>query len=480
MARRLRRDLPFRRIAVVLSGGGALGGYEVGVLKALEQLGLRPAIVSGASAGALNAVAWVAQGFRAGGLEAAWKQMRPGTIGMRLSALAWRAVGGFLLVLGVIELLVTWIGSAELSVPAFYLRRPVAQIGVPSAILDLLAWAVVAGAGLLMLRSSRGAEALLSRFSDPRTGKRARAWGAALLAAWAAIHLIAWIFALPWPHRFSATLLLLALTAWLANRPGRLGHLIRRAFLGLLPETKARGIWGGAARRRLVRRLAASGDPARLVARDLHLIVSGLALDNGRITYFVNWPDPSPAFRERVESVLGETVPVTSPDEVLEAAVASSAIPVIFEPGRVKDREYIDPLAISMHPLRAALYDDADAVLVIVVAPSGAPPAETPTRDPIAIWGRFLDLANWRDLQEEMRALPPSWKGDALPRRLCIVEPDRALPGGVLDYAPAEAERLIALGEEDAWKALERAGWVESSTTEGKSASDRRSDAMRG
>ena len=36
-----REDLPFRRIALVLSGGGALGAYEVGVLKVLEMAGIR-------------------------------------------------------------------------------------------------------------------------------------------------------------------------------------------------------------------------------------------------------------------------------------------------------------------------------------------------------------------------------------------------------------------------------------------------------
>ena len=53
-ARRLRPDLPFSRPAVVLSGGGALGAYEVGVLRVLEAVGLRPAIVAGVSIGALN------------------------------------------------------------------------------------------------------------------------------------------------------------------------------------------------------------------------------------------------------------------------------------------------------------------------------------------------------------------------------------------------------------------------------------------
>ncbi len=54
--RRLRADLPFRRVALVLSGGGALGAYEIGVLRVVETLALAPAMVAGISFGAVNAV----------------------------------------------------------------------------------------------------------------------------------------------------------------------------------------------------------------------------------------------------------------------------------------------------------------------------------------------------------------------------------------------------------------------------------------
>ena len=59
----MRRRWPFRRVAVVLSGGGSYGAYEVGVLRVLEKLGLEPAILAGVSVGAINAVVWLAHGF---------------------------------------------------------------------------------------------------------------------------------------------------------------------------------------------------------------------------------------------------------------------------------------------------------------------------------------------------------------------------------------------------------------------------------
>jgi hypothetical protein len=74
--------------------------------------------------------------------------------------------------------------------------------------------------------------------------------------------------------------------------------------------------------------------------------------------------------------------------------------------------------------------------------------------------GRLLEIANWRDLQTELRSLPPEWTGSASPSRVCVIEPREPLPGGVLDFGPERAADLIRRGEEDAWGALERAGWV--------------------
>jgi NTE family protein len=47
--------LPYDRVALVLQGGGALGAYQVGVYRALEELGLCPDWVAGHSIGAVNA-----------------------------------------------------------------------------------------------------------------------------------------------------------------------------------------------------------------------------------------------------------------------------------------------------------------------------------------------------------------------------------------------------------------------------------------
>lgn len=445
---------------MVLSGGGALGAYEVGVLRTLEDVGLRPHIVSGASVGALNAVAWVAQGFRARALEGVWSQIDPAAIGVRWTSIGWRVAGAILLVVGLAEMILTWGGSIELGAAGVFWREAASRAGFPSSVLDLVAWGVVALLGLGMLRTAGRADALLARLGAPPTARRIRLAAAAGLVLWGIAHLLTWALAIPWPHRFSATLLLTACAFWVINHPGRIGRRARRFLFRLLPESSRPGLWGEAARRSLLERMLAGTSRTGLIGDDPHLIVVALDLESGRVAHFVNGADPAPGFRARVESGLGEVVRLEHPDEVLAAAVASSAIPIVFEPGVVRRRRYVDSVAFATHPLRAAVYAGADAAIVVRVAPSETPPALKPFRHPADIWGRFLDLASWRDLQQELRALPSDWTRTAPPRPLCVVEPEEALPWGVLSYSPRVSKPLMARGAVDARRTLERAGWL--------------------
>jgi NTE family protein len=78
------------RLGLVLSGGGANGAFEAGVVGALEEVGLRPSILSGTSAGALNAAA-MAHGFDADGLADLWRGVRSRDV-YRLRRDVWNAV----------------------------------------------------------------------------------------------------------------------------------------------------------------------------------------------------------------------------------------------------------------------------------------------------------------------------------------------------------------------------------------------------
>lgn len=78
------------RVGLVLSGGGANGAFEAGVVAAIEQAGLRPTVLSGTSAGALN-VAAMAHGLGATELADLWRATGPQDV-YRLRRDVWRAL----------------------------------------------------------------------------------------------------------------------------------------------------------------------------------------------------------------------------------------------------------------------------------------------------------------------------------------------------------------------------------------------------
>jgi len=459
-ARSLRADLPFRHIALVLSGGGALGAYEVGVLKALERLALAPALVAGVSSGALNAVAWVAHGRSSAALERAWISLRASLLGMRWVTLLVRALGVAIVLFAALEVFLTVAGSPEFGLPNLFGRRNTEHAHLVSVLLDAAAWGLVGIAGSVVIALSRYAEAWLARttpLTDPQRWHRRL--GLVLLAA-AAVHLVTILASLPWPHRFSASALAFGFVAWMANRPGVGGRRLRGVLRRLLPETGGRGLWGSAARRRLLEGLVAEGDASRLTDGTTRLSIGALALDTGRTCHFVTGFEPTPEFRARIEQSLGEVIVARRVGDVVRAAVASSAIPGIFEPVRIDGRDFVDPGGFSNQPLHAAIAAGADAAIIVLLAPSEGPPPAREALDLVELGGRLLEIANWRDLQAELRSLPPDWTRNATPARVCVVEPRPALPGGVVDFEPAHAAELIRRGEEDAWEALERAGWL--------------------
>jgi predicted acylesterase/phospholipase RssA len=476
----LRRDFPYRRLALVLSGGGAMGAYEAGALRVLERARVRPAIVAGVSVGAINAVLWVANEFRAAPLGRVWEHLRPSSIGMRRATLALRAASLFVALFAAAQALLAVAGSHETSLSRWLGRTPTGDLS--SVLLDLLAWLLVMAVAMAMVRFSPHADDWLARLTPHADPRRLHRWWGRGVLAWMVLHLVTWGAGIPWPHRFSATGLLVALVLWLANRPGRAGDWLREAFARLLPETRGRALWGNAARRRLVESLVSEADPEtrRLTDPATHLIISACAADSGRLCYFVNWTDVTPTFRARIEDSVGEVRGMRTRAEVVEAVVASSAIPAVFEPVRIGTQDYMDGGVFSNQPLRVVLADEADAILVVLVSPSSGPPRPPRELNTLEVGARLIELANWRDLQTELRSLPSGWTRtpgrDAAglePARICVVEPDGVLPGGLYGFDPANARELMRRGERDAWAGLERAGWLEPVTDEAPEAGER-------
>jgi len=451
---------PFQRIGLVLSGGGALGAYEVGVLRALDALKVVPSLVVGVSIGAINAVAWLAAGHDTSALEQVWRTARGETLGVRWVSLAVRLTGAFTTLVAVVELLLTALGSRVFS-GAYWLNRdrdPGAD--VLSTQLDLALWIVLGLLGVLMVVTSRRLALDLERLppdADPARSRR-RLRTTVLLAA--AVHVLVGLTGWPWPHRFSAAVVLLLTLAWMASTPGGLGRWLRGMALGLMPETGGRGLWSGRARRHILAKLMQARHPTSLVGHGTGLVVTALDVGSGRTVHFTSWPDVDPTFVARLAEEHGDVVVLENSIQLLDAAVASSAIPGVFQPERVLGRDCVDPAGFSNQPLHVALAAGVDAMLIVLLSPSEATLAAPLPADVGSLGGRLLELLNWRGLQHELRHLPHGWSRKGAPARVCVVEPRQPLPAAWLVFDPKLADDLIALGERDAREALARAGWI--------------------
>ena len=456
---RLHPELRGRRIAVVLSGGGAMGAYQVGVLRSLERLGVEATIVAGISVGALNGVSWVALGGRTKPLMRLWRGLNASGIGLRWSTLALRMVGAFLVVMALAELVVTLAAQQNLS--SWIRGRLTPPSSVLPGVLDAWFWVALALLGVLLAKSSRWAESLLARWPLVRqrgTLGATLGWTSLGLAV---LWVVAAVFDWPWPFRAHALLAILVAAFWLGVAfQGRLGSLFNEVLRRISPESRGAGLWSGAARRRIVERMVGEGDRERLCDSWQRIIVSALSLDTGQLTYFVNWRCDPDDFTQQLGEPQDRVAMLDNPDEVIEAAVASSALPLVFEPVEFRGERYVDGALFTNHALRAAIAAGAEAAVVVMLSTPDQAPRDD-LSNLFSVGQRLLEVGDLRDSLRELAHLPPNWRSQEAPRRLCVVRPVRPLEAGVLGFDPQRHRRLIERGRSEAWRALEHAGWIQ-------------------
>lgn len=466
---RISSRLPFRRVAVVLAGGGAFAAYEVGVLRALRRLGLKPRIIAAVSAGAMNAVSWLAHGDDPGPLEQAWATLRPAAVGIRWSMLGLRAFGSFLLVFGFLQAVILLAGLPETAVQQRFtdIRQLGGYVRVTAA-LEFVSWVIVAAIGMGVVWLSRPIEAMLGRWLSARTQRHLHRVAGAAIVAGALLYVVVLVFRVPWPVRVHSVALVILTILWLSNAPGPVRRGLGPLWLRLMPETGGRGLWSNSARRQLLKGIVARGRASELTRPDVLLILSACDVATGRITYFVNHEPDSEHFEATMRADASDVVVLRKPREIVEAAVASSAVPVLYEPVRFHGRLLLDGGLFANHPLLAATAAGADAILLVIVAPSAGIRPARPDANLVEIAGRLSEIANWRDLQSELRRMPDRFHREGEFARMCVVEPEAPFEGNMFDFNADRAPELIERGERDGLHALVRAGWLE--TDDGEAA----------
>lgn len=358
------------RIGAVLSGGGARGAYEAGVLLAFQDSQLPTHIITATSIGSINAASYAAHSDDlVGNAEPqveSWFALTPLSVGVEWTRYLWMLIGlvsaaaGFgNLVLYALEVkgfsihlhtqALTWfsLGLAGAAVLLFHDSLPYLFYVIRNSLgqgswkpeplkiaLSLVANFVVAFFLVQVIRSLH----LHSRLLEV---VRVNPVPAALVAGGLG--------------------LLEGLRRLYRTRVSLFAHRLLRLPLGI-------GLFANFERTRLLRnRIPAE----RLHASPIHLLFTATDLDIGTARLFSNH---SP---EEIAAALGANPDfvareITLAEDTIVAVVASSALPMVFEPVRITGHLYTDGGVTGNQPIRPAIRLGADVLfLVLTQAPGG-------------------------------------------------------------------------------------------------------------
>jgi len=454
------------RIAVVLSGGGALGAYQAGALLAFQDAGLPTPIIAATSIGSINAASYAAHSDTVVGnaepMVEAWLGLTSPAVGIEWTHYAWMLAGLVAAAAGLGNIALAAVKAAGISL---HLHHPIAT------------WLTLVAAGTAVLMFSDHlpyvfhAGAAVWRRSSWHFNRRRLALSvvanvlvlASLVALLDPVHLHAQVPELlrgyPLLSLFAvAAVLLLArpsLKTWAGPVVKRLLRLPLRS--GLFSNFERTGL--------LANHIPADG----LRAAPIRLLVTATDLGAGVARYFSNFtrdqlaadPGADPSF---------VTSAVYGVEDLMPAILASSAVPIIYEPIVVDGRAHADGAIAASQPLLPAVRLGADVIFVVNLDPLAARRAGGNTFIDVGLqalalmmsWALVADIhslerinawckraASGRGLEPEQVAL------DIGGRRfrhveLFRIQPEASLSGAVLDFGGRFTGGALLQGYRDA------------------------------
>ncbi|HEY6253147.1 MAG TPA: patatin-like phospholipase family protein [Candidatus Angelobacter sp.] len=355
------------RIGVVLSGGGARGAYEAGVLMAFQDAKVPTHIITAASVGSINAASFAAhsEGFvgNAEVLVRSWLELTPLTLGIDWSRYIFLLAGLIAASAGLGNFFWNWMESHGIYLHAHH---------------PAITWLSLAAAGIAILLS---ADTLPYAGYVALNVLRGRRWEPDEKKAWFSLgaNLLVWGFVILFldsthvhlPFRglsyfeFTAgpLAIVVLLVFWLLRRlfRGPLNTLSHR-FLRLPLRT---GLFANFDRLRFLRaRLPEDG----LRRSAIHVLMTATDLQGGSGRYFSN-VTPQELLRDpdvQHEFVLED---VECPRDLVLAMVASSAYTFAYEAVPMEGRLWTDGGVVTNQPIRPALRLGADVLFLVMLEP---------------------------------------------------------------------------------------------------------------
>jgi predicted acylesterase/phospholipase RssA len=355
------------RVGVVLSGGGARGSYEAGVLMAFQDAQVPTHIIAATSVGSINAASFAAhaEGLvgKAEPLIDAWLELTPATLGIDWSRYIFLLAGLIAASAGIGNFLWLWMQEHGIFLHAHHPKTTWLALGVAGISILLFAdkLSYVGYVGLKYLRKRDWEPDWRKTWIS--IGANVLVWGfIVLFVAFTYIHLPldgnGSYSMTPHVPMVFAILIALGLYRLLQDPLSKLSHRFLRMPLrtGLFPNfdrikfLRAR-IPDDKLRNSAIRVIMTATDIQRGLAR---------FFSNATVETLVNDPGAHEEFIRRE---------VESPQDLVLAAVASSAYTFAYEAVTMDGRLWTDGGIMTNQPVLPALRLGADVLFLVLIAP---------------------------------------------------------------------------------------------------------------
>jgi predicted acylesterase/phospholipase RssA len=355
------------RVGVVLSGGGARGAYEAGVLMAFQDARVPTHIITATSVGSINAASYAAEADglvgRAENLVKAWMDLTPATLGIDWSRYIFLLAGLVAASAGIGNFLWLWMNQHGIFIHAHHPKLTWMALGVAGVSILLFA-DKLSYAGYVIMKFVRG------RTWEPdwrktwvSVGANVLVWGfLVLFLGFTYIHLpleggLAFDLSTHVPMLL-ALLLAFGIYKLLQDPLSKLSHRFLRMPLrtGLFPNFDR------------IKFLRARISQRKLRRSAIRVIMTATDLTSGAARYFSNKPveilvkDPG-----AYESFIRRDV--EKPKDLVLAAVASSAYTFAYEAVEMNGRLWTDGGIVTNQPVLPALRLGADVLFLVLIAP---------------------------------------------------------------------------------------------------------------
>jgi predicted acylesterase/phospholipase RssA len=389
------------RIAAVLAGGGARGAYEAGALLAVQDAAVPIELITATSIGAINGASFAANADGVVGnaepLVSAWLELTPPTVGVEWTRYAWMIGGALATAFGIANLAYYLVDSSGYHI---HLHHPA------------LAWTSLCLAGLSVLLLY---DQLPYAYFVVRRLLRRSTWRPSprrfVISVGGNLLVLGFLVAIAeslhahtefdqMVYAQPLVLILVLVVLFVLQRLRTHANPQVGLFVGRLLRLPFRtGIFTNFERIRFLR----SYIPVeRLRTSAIRMVLTATDLDTGAPRYFTN-ADPASFHGEGGVDERFVTRELVRLDDLMPAIIASSALPIVYEPLTIDGHLHGDGAIVGSQPIRPAVRLGADVLLLISMETPGG--TQEPVRTFVDVGLRALDILMQRNVQDDVTLL---------------------------------------------------------------------------